>query len=252
VSLTRLLIGINVAVFGWMLVTGGGLGLLDGSMTGEFLYAHGGLRPEDVTLGGQWWRLISAAFVHLSLIHIAMNMIALNYVGAPVEWLYGKVRFALLYLLAILGSSLAVVYFSPPDEFTAGASGAIFGLFGALVAAGLRLGQRGRSLITSVIPVIVLNLVFTFAVPNISAAAHIGGLITGFVAGLVLFLMPSRQRTGAYAYAFSPNADAGRVQTIDQPAAADPATVETIDHPPDAGPHEEADAPPLEARDPRE
>ncbi|HZO93066.1 MAG TPA: rhomboid family intramembrane serine protease [Candidatus Baltobacteraceae bacterium] len=237
-SLTRLLIGINVLVFAWMLVTGGGFALLGGDVTGAFLYAHGAMRPYDVLVLGQWWRIVSSAFVHLSAVHILMNMIALNYVGAPVEWLYGKPRYALVYALALVGAGVSVVYFTEPGAFTAGASGAIFGLFGALVAAGLRLGKRGRSLITSVVPVIVLNLVFTFAVPGISAAAHLGGLLTGFIAGFVLFMIPSRPRDSAYAYAFAPAADAGRVETIEQP--------------PDAGPHEDADAPPLEARDPRE
>ncbi len=236
--LTRLLICINVLVFGWMIVTGGGISYaLNGGGSGEFYYLHGAMRPVDVTVGGQWWRIVSSAFVHFGAIHIAMNMIALNYVGAPVERLFGKVRYALVYALALVGAGVAVVMFSNPEEFTAGASGAIFGLFGALVAAGLRLGPRGRALISSVFPVIVLNLVFTFAVPNISAAAHIGGLITGFVAGFVLFMLPSRARDGAYAYAVAPGADAG---------------VETIEQPPEAAPHEEPGAPPLETRDPRE
>jgi len=256
VTLTRLLIWVNVAVFAWMVLTGGGFPLLlDGAVSGRFLYDHGALRPIDILEGGQWWRIVTAAFVHLSLIHIAMNMIALNYVGTPVEALFGRVRFALVYALAIAGSGAAVVYFTqPPDEFTAGASGAIFGLFGALVAAGLRLGKRGRSLIGGVIPVIILNLVFTFAIPNISAAAHVGGLITGFLAGLVLFAVPSRARTRAYAYAFAPDADPNVETIVQRPEPRpDPETgVETIERPPDAGPHEEIEAPPLEKRDPRE
>jgi len=114
-----------------------------------------------------------------------------------------------------VGSGLTVIWFNY-DQPTLGASGAIFGLFGALVAVGLRLGRRGRALIGQVVPIVVLNLIFTFAVPGISAAAHVGGLITGFVVGFVLFMMPSRQRERVYAYAFAPPPDPAGVVTIDQ------------------------------------
>ncbi len=142
-------------------------------------------------------------------------------------------------MVAIVGSGIAVVAFNY-DVPTLGASGAIFGLFGALVAVGLRLGKRGRSLIGQVLPIIVINLVFTFTVPGISAAAHVGGLMTGFVAGLVLFMVPAARRTPAYAFAAACQAPA--------PAPE----IETIEHPPEAAPHEAEDAPPLEERDPRE
>jgi membrane associated rhomboid family serine protease len=224
VTLTKLLIAVNVIAFIWQLTTRGGIG-----------YDHGEIIPMLVLHRDEWWRIFTAAFLHGGIPHVAINMIALYVVGNPVEELFGKFRFALLYVLAIIGSGLAVVYFSTPDVPTLGASGAIYGLFGALVAVGLRLGARGRSLIGQVLPIIAINLVFTFAIPGISVSAHLGGLITGFVVGLVLFMVPSRQRE--YAYAAS---------------AADPAAVETIEQPPDAGPHEEAHAAPLEQRDPRE
>jgi membrane associated rhomboid family serine protease len=204
VSLTNLLILINVVAFVWELATGGPD------------YDHGYLIGSAVIEHGQWWRLITAAFLHGSIPHVALNMLALYQVGNLVEQLFGKLRFALLYALAMLGSGIAVIWFNY-NQPTLGASGAIFGLFGALVAVGLRLGKRGRALIAQVVPIVALNLVFTFAVPGISAAAHVGGLITGFLVGLVLFMVPSRARERAYAYAFASVAEPPGAVTIDQP-----------------------------------
>ena len=95
--------------------------------------------------------------------------------------------------LGMLGASAAVFCFSY-DSLTVGASGAIFGLFGALVAIGLRLGPRGRSLIMQTLPVIGINLVFTFSVPTISKAGHVGGLIVGFLAALAIVRLPSARQ----------------------------------------------------------
>jgi membrane associated rhomboid family serine protease len=239
VSLTNLLVLVNVAAYVWEVATGGGPDYASSLFTGP----HGGpvnaglLYGPAVLQRGEWYRLASAAFLHANLTHIAFNMIALYQVGNVVERLLGRWRFIPLYAIVIGGSGMCVVVFTY-DWPTLGASGAIFGLFGALVAIGLRLGRRGRELVRSVIPVIVLNLVFTFTFPGISAAAHVGGLITGFVAGFFLFMMAPRRREVVYAYAY--------------PARNDPNVLETIEHPPDAGPHEEENAPPLELRDPRE
>lgn len=222
-TLTNLLIVANVVAYVWQTTTRGGVE-----------YDHGYLIPKLVLDDGQWWRIVSAAFLHASIPHIGLNMLALYSLGREVEALFGKVRFAMLYAVAIVGSGLAVVWFATDVTLpTLGASGAIYGLFGALVAAGLRLGERGRAMIMQVVPVLVVNLAFTFSIPGISWQAHVGGLVTGFVAGLVLFMVARRRRV-AYAFAY-----------------AGPG-VETIEHPPDAGPHEEADAPPLHVRDPRE
>jgi rhomboid protease GluP len=166
---------------------------LTGAYTSDpSLVNHGALYGPYVR-GGDWWRLFTAAFVHANLMHILFNMIALWQVGSIVETIFGARRMAALYVIAILGSGWAVVYFSP-NEATVGASGAIFGLFGAMVSAGLRLGARGRALVMQTLPIIGINLVFTFSVPGISAAAHIGGLVSGFLAGYVLFRVPRRER----------------------------------------------------------
>jgi len=225
VSLTNLLIAVNVVVFLWQISTGSGIAQNNytGTLVGEYVLAR-----------GEWYRILTSAFMHANIAHIGLNMLALFQVGNIVEQLYGKVRFALLYALAILGSGLAVTYFTP-DQATLGASGAIFGLFGALVAVGIRMGSRGRALIGQVIPIIAINLVFTFTFPGISAAAHVGGLLVGFLAGLLLYMVQPQR--AAYAYAYAPR---------NEPS------VETIEQPPDAGPHEEAGVPPFDVRDPRE
>ncbi len=136
---------------------------------------------------GEWWRIVSGGFEHGGLAHIALNMFALWQLGTFVEAMLGPRRMLAIYTVALFGGGIAVVVFSPNDV-TVGASGAIFGLFGALLAIGVRLGRRGRGLIAQVVPILVINLVFTFAVPFISRAGHIGGLTTGFLAGLVLFM----------------------------------------------------------------
>jgi membrane associated rhomboid family serine protease len=208
VTITNLLIAINVIAYVWLTSTGG-------LSSDRALFDHGALLGIACTQDGQWWRILTGAFLHGGLLHVAFNMFALYQVGTIVELLFGKLRYVALYAVSLAGSGLAVVYVAPND-LTVGASGAIFGLFGALVAVGLRLGPRGRGLIGQVLPVIVINLVLTFTIPNISAAGHIGGLITGFLAGLVLFMVPSRQRDYAYAYVAAPD-EAPPVSTIEQP-----------------------------------
>jgi membrane associated rhomboid family serine protease len=156
----------------------------------QSLVDHGALYGPLVQQG-QWWRVISGAFLHAGLAHIALNMFALYQLGTFVERALGPWRMFLVYAIALVGGGLAVVYFDPQNP-TVGASGAIFGLFGALLAIGVRLGKRGRSLIAQTAPILVINLVFTFAVPFISKAGHLGGLVSGFVAGLVLFAMQPR------------------------------------------------------------
>ena len=169
----------NVLAYVWEVTSGTNFD------SNQSLLAHGALYGPLVQQG-QWWRVISGAFLHAGLAHIALNMIALYQLGMVVELLMGSSRMLGVYAIALFGGGYAVVYFAPGDV-TVGASGAIFGLFGALIAIGVRLGQRGRALISQVLPILLLNLLFTFAIPFISKAGHVGGLISGFLAGLVLF-----------------------------------------------------------------
>jgi len=187
VNVTNALILINVLAFAWELASG-----IDFNST-DSLLAHGALTGNAVLKYGQWWRVITSGFLHGGYAHIGLNMFALYQLGTFVENLLGGRRMFTIYAISLLGGGIAVVYFSAADLPTIGASGAIFGLFGALLAIGIRLGERGRSLIAQVVPILILNLVFTFAVPFISKAGHIGGLVSGFLATLPLVMLRPRR-----------------------------------------------------------
>ncbi|HEX5145170.1 MAG TPA: rhomboid family intramembrane serine protease [Mycobacterium sp.] len=135
---------------------------------------------------GEWWRIFTSAFLHYSVMHILFNMWALWIVGPPLERWLGKSRFVALYLLSALGGGVLVYLLAALNSATAGASGAIFGLFGATFVIGRRLNLDVRG----VVALIVINLAFTFVVPmlssqNISWQGHIGGLLTGMLVAWV-------------------------------------------------------------------
>jgi membrane associated rhomboid family serine protease len=123
-------------------------------------------------------------------VHLLVNMYSLFVLGAFVETVAGSRRMAWIYAISLLGSSLAVAYFGAPFETTVGASGAIFGLFGALFAIGLKLGAPGMRLVRANINILVINLIMTFALPGISRLGHVGGLVTGFVLTYAIFTPP--------------------------------------------------------------
>src|SRR5881227_4242261 len=131
---------------------------------------------------GDWWRLITAAFLHASLIHIGFNMYFLWFAGAPVEAALGRGRFLLIYVVSGLAGSAGALVLDPLRP-TVGASGAIFGVLGA----GLVL-ERQRDYVFggSALGIIVINLVITFSIPNISIGGHLGGLIAGALCALGL------------------------------------------------------------------
>jgi rhomboid protease GluP len=180
---TIVLILINVAVYVFMEVHGGA--------SENNPYYMAGVLYGPAVRAGEWYRIVTGAFMHEGIPHIALNMFALYQLGSFVETMLGGWRMLVVYAISLVGGGLAVVYFSPNDP-TVGASGAIFGLFGALFAIGVRMGKPGRALISQTLPILVLNLVFTFAVPFISKAGHIGGLLSGFAAGLVFYAIRRR------------------------------------------------------------
>lgn len=139
---------------------------------------------------GQWWTLVTSGFLHLSLIHVASNMIALWFLGRDLELLMGRSRFCLVYGLSLLGGSTSVVLFSNPEEPVAGASGAIFGLMGGLAVAAFKL----RVSLRPVLMVIALNIVLSVTIPQISLWGHLGGLVTGAVVTTVLIYAPRNRR----------------------------------------------------------
>ncbi|GAA0724563.1 rhomboid family intramembrane serine protease [Dactylosporangium roseum] len=204
-TVTITLIVLNVMAFlativsaGTGAVAGGGWGGLLSGITplhqhfgelGYASYAPGGA-PHGIA-AGEYYRLLTAMFLHFGVLHLALNMWGVWVVGRPLEAALGRGRFLALYLIAGLGGGVAAYLFSAPNTITAGASGALFGLFGALVVVLRRL----RLSIAGVLPVLVLNLVITFSFSQISVGGHIGGLITGALAAIGLAYAPQKHRT---------------------------------------------------------
>jgi membrane associated rhomboid family serine protease len=182
VTITLIVLNV-VAYLGTALQSGGTLR----DPTGSKLFIDWQLFPQAVHDQHDYYQLITSAFLHLSLLHIAANMLALAFVGPALEQLLGWWRFAALYALSALGGSAMIYAFDFPRGFTAGASGAIFGLFGACVVLVRRLGLDSQWLIGT----IVVNFILTFSVPNISKYGHIGGFITGLLVGTALGGLPS-------------------------------------------------------------
>lgn len=182
---TQAILAINVGVFGVMVFSG----VHPFLPTTESLIAWGA-NYGPATLAGQWWRLLSCAFVHIGLLHVAFNMWALWSVGQMVERLVGNLGFLALYVISGLAGSTASVAWNP-SVVSAGASGAVFGVFGALL--GFILWQRDavppavfRDLRNSTVACLAYNIFFGMSVKGIDNAAHLGGLAAGFLCGLVL------------------------------------------------------------------
>jgi membrane associated rhomboid family serine protease len=187
--ITRALIALNVLAFIWEISVGGS-GVLSGQiMTGTPIDRYL-LAPNDVRVNHEYYRIVTSAFLHGSIIHIFVNMLSLFWLGRFIEAALRPAKMLAVYMLSLIASGISVVLFSSPDIPTLGASGAIFGLFGALFAIGLKLGPRGNDLVRSNIGILVLNLVFSFSVSGISWQAHVGGLIAGFVVAYAIFTPP--------------------------------------------------------------
>jgi membrane associated rhomboid family serine protease len=184
---TWALIAINVAVFVVTSVSSGRVTLFSGGQTR--IYDDFALVPPAVA-HGDIWRLLTAAFLHYGILHIGFNMYALFIIGPVVERALGRWRYLAVYLLAGIGGSIFTVAFAAPASQSAGASGAIFGLFGAVYVLQRRVGQRTQT----ILPTIIINLVFTFTIPNISWEGHIGGLIVG--SALTAALVATAQQAG--------------------------------------------------------
>lgn len=172
---TYALIGVNVLVFIVQMAAGN-------------LERQLSLWPPAVA-DGQLYRLVTSAFLHYGAPHLLLNMWALYVVGPPLESWLGRLRFGTLYALSGLGGSV-LVYLLTTNSATAGASGAIFGLFGATFVVGKRLALDVRW----VVVVIVINLVFTFVGPAISWQGHLGGLATGVVVAAAYVYPPKQGR----------------------------------------------------------
>jgi len=178
---TLTLIGINVVMFLLILLSGGG---------GSRLLNETVLFPVLVA-NGEWWRLLTATFVHVQFLHLFFNMFALWIFGPVLESMLGRVRFVTLYLLSGLVGSVAVYWLSAPGVPTLGASGSIFGLLGAALVVSVRRGYD----VSWLLGLLGINLVFTFVASNISWQGHLGGLIGGLAIGAAMAWAPRRYRT---------------------------------------------------------
>jgi membrane associated rhomboid family serine protease len=177
-KVTKALIGINVAVYVAELATGGGVNGI-----GSTIYLKGVLFG-PLLEQGEWWRLVTAAFLHYGPVHLILNMVALYWFGSLLEKRIGSGRYLLLYLVSgLAGSAGSLLWSNGFQTPTVGASGAIFGILGA----GLVL-ERQRDYVFggSALGVIVINFVFTFSISGISKGGHIGGLVGGILCALGL------------------------------------------------------------------
>jgi membrane associated rhomboid family serine protease len=185
---TYVLIGVNVAValgalLGGASATGGGIG-------GSSLLQDGSVSRFEIA-EGEYWRLVTAGFLHAGFFHLLFNMLSLYILGGLLEPAVGRLRFALIYFVSLLAGSFGALLLEPTRP-TVGASGAIFGL---MAATAVVMRSRGMSIMESGLGIwIVLNLVITFSVPNISIGGHIGGFVGGGLAAIVLFELGDRVR----------------------------------------------------------
>lgn len=169
--ITKALIGINVAIYLLTASQGGGLNSPGGNLFAKWI-----LFGPFVVHGG-WYRLVSAMFLHASIIHIGFNMYALWVIGTPVEQYLGRARYVGLYFVSGLAGSAGALLATPLSP-TLGASGAVFGILGAMLI--LEWQITGR-LAGNAMTMIVINLIITFAIPGISYGAHLGGLVGGIL-----------------------------------------------------------------------
>ena len=184
---TQVLIGVNVLAF--LIETAAGAPVSGGG--GGTVWVHGVLFGPSISVNHEYWRLITSGFLHDGLFHLFVNMISLYFVGSALEPAIGRVNFLAVYLVSLLCGSFGALWFSPGVP-TLGASGAIFGIFGALIVVARRRGipiwQSGLGY------VLVFNLIFSFSVRGISVGDHLGGLVGGLITGWLIVEVAERRR----------------------------------------------------------
>jgi membrane associated rhomboid family serine protease len=207
---TSILIALNLLVFIWVTVQDpssiGTGGITEGhaklGLNAQVLADGGFFRFEDsvyIAEPGQWYRLITSGFLHFGVIHLLFNMYLLYLLGQMLEPAVGRVRFALLYTAALVGGSAGALLLQP-DGLHGGASGAVFGLMGAAFV-----GYRMRGVnpfTTGIGTTLLINLFLTFTIPGISIGGHLGGVVAGGVAALVVLAPSQRQYPAWTAYAW--------------------------------------------------
>ncbi len=183
--MTYILLYINIVIFFLIELNGG-------SMNPENLILFGA-KYNPAIVNGEWWRIVTSMFLHIGFLHLFMNMLALYFLGTVVERIYGSFRFVYIYLLAGIAGGLTSFAFNV--SIAAGASGAIFGLFGALLFFGTIYPDLFKQTMgVNVLLILIINLVFGLLVPQIDMGAHLGGLIGGYIASAIVFVPRKRQR----------------------------------------------------------
>ncbi|MFP4345201.1 MAG: rhomboid family intramembrane serine protease [Anaerolineales bacterium] len=176
VRATYALIAVNVLIFFLTL------------LSSNLLYGLGALVPIRVIQRGEWWRLLMSGFLHAGVMHIGFNMYALYLLGREMEAIFGTLRFLVTYTFALVGGSLAVLLFTPLNTVTVGASGAVLGVLGALLAYYWQHQENiagGRRRLANLATMALVNLAIGLS-PGISLWGHLGGTLFGFLAGLAL------------------------------------------------------------------
>ncbi|MGI8316141.1 rhomboid family intramembrane serine protease [Halobacillus mangrovi] len=193
--MTYVLLAINLLAFAYV--------EWQGSSTSVLTLIEFGAKYNPGIIDGEWWRIVTSMFLHIGLLHLFMNMLALFYLGNAVERIYGSFRFTGIYFLAGIFGGIASFMLNP--HVAAGASGAIFGLFGALLYFGVRNRRLFfRTMGWNLLFVIALNIAFGVLVPQVDNGAHMGGLVGGFIASII-FSLPKKksiavQSTASIAY----------------------------------------------------
>jgi membrane associated rhomboid family serine protease len=191
---TQTLIAINAAAFIAETASGAQLG---SGHTGS-VYLHGALFGPAIAHQHEYWRILTSGFLHEGLAHLFVNMLSLYFIGPVLEPAIGRVNFAAIYIASLLTGSFGALLFQP-QAYTVGASGAIFGVFGALIvvarARGISIWQSGLG------PVLILNLLFSVTFNGISIGGHLGGLLGGLLGGWLVVEFAERRRQPAVALA---------------------------------------------------
>jgi membrane associated rhomboid family serine protease len=181
---TYALVAINVAAYFAQVLTEGGGEAVDGRV-----YVEGLLFGPSVD-DGEWWRIVTSGFLHGDPLHLILNMVVLFFLGQALEPVFGHVKFAAIYVASLLAGSFGALLLSP-EALTVGASGAVYGLLGAMVVLYL---DRGIPITQSpIFGLLVINVLFTFFYPGISIGGHLGGLAGGALAAW-LVLQADRRR----------------------------------------------------------
>ena len=174
-SATTTLITVIAAAYLYDLVVGG--------LTNSFALPN----IDYLTASGQWYRLITVALVHGGIFHLAFNLYALMVLGNPVELAFGKTKLLVIFFTSLISGSLLSTYLATPNQYSVGASGAVFGLFGAFAVVSKRYGLE----IKSIAVVVGINFAMGFVIGGVDWRAHLGGLIGGSIAAALL--LPKRR-----------------------------------------------------------